>query len=117
MLKDEGSVAKAREARKDGSVSLVSDGENKELVLSALPDSEKEKTVAWRCAARASTDPPQECDWPICGCDPHANKVLDVGLKRRRHQLTCAMCGSFLALVREGATTTVCKRCGTIVSL
>jgi hypothetical protein len=30
------------------------------------------------CKARASaSDPPQECDWPFCGCDPVADKVLD----------------------------------------
>jgi hypothetical protein len=30
------------------------------------------------CAARAAgkTDPPQDCDWPWCGCDPHADKVI-----------------------------------------
>ena len=20
---------------------------------------------------------PQDCDWPVCGCDPHANKVIE----------------------------------------
>jgi hypothetical protein len=31
------------------------------------------------CAARAAgkTDPPQDCDWPFCGCDPHATKVIE----------------------------------------
>jgi len=30
------------------------------------------------CAARAAaTDPPQDCDWPFCGCDPYASKVID----------------------------------------
>lgn len=29
------------------------------------------------CKARLSkADPPQDCDWPWCGCDPHADKVL-----------------------------------------
>jgi hypothetical protein len=23
------------------------------------------------------TDPPQDCDWPFCGCDPHATKVIE----------------------------------------
>jgi transcriptional regulator with XRE-family HTH domain len=23
------------------------------------------------------TDPPQDCDWPFCGCDEHATKVID----------------------------------------
>lgn len=31
------------------------------------------------CKVRAAgkTDPPQDCDWPFCGCDEHATKVLD----------------------------------------
>lgn len=37
-----------------------------------------EDQQAWRCKARASlTDPPQDCDWPHCGCDPYADKVLE----------------------------------------
>lgn len=33
----------------------------------------------WKCVARhgIATDPPQDCDWPMCGCDPRANKVLE----------------------------------------
>ena len=31
----------------------------------------------WTCGAKASTDPPQECDWPTCGCDPRAAKVIE----------------------------------------
>ena len=32
----------------------------------------------WTCKARASSLPdPQDCDWPHCGCDPHAPKVLE----------------------------------------
>jgi len=28
------------------------------------------------CKATHVTDPPQDCDWPHCGCDPKADKVL-----------------------------------------
>ena len=31
-----------------------------------------------RVQAVGKTDPPQDCDWPFCGCDPYATKVLDV---------------------------------------
>lgn len=33
----------------------------------------------WKCAASISigAHDPQECDWPVCGCDPAANKVID----------------------------------------
>lgn len=33
----------------------------------------------WRvqkCAATIATDPPQDCDWPWCGCDENANSVI-----------------------------------------
>lgn len=38
------------------------------------------ETVSWKCAADRSGgggNDPQDCDWPTCGCDPHANKVIE----------------------------------------
>lgn len=39
-----------------------------------------EQTTAWSCDARkqgtAGGNDPAECDWPTCGCDPYANKVM-----------------------------------------
>ncbi len=32
---------------------------------------------AWECKANKTADPPQDCDWPVCGCDPYAAKVID----------------------------------------
>ena len=35
---------------------------------------------AWKCKARASNmgaNDPQDCDWPVCGCDPYADKVIE----------------------------------------
>jgi len=33
---------------------------------------------AWFCAARKQSLPePADCDWPLCGCDPQAQKVID----------------------------------------
>lgn len=31
------------------------------------------------CGARKAglSDPPQDCGWPTCGCDPHADKVIE----------------------------------------
>lgn len=48
---------------------------NRELAIKACRDALSEDT-AWKCKARAATDPPQDCDWPCCGCDPHADKVI-----------------------------------------
>ena len=32
----------------------------------------------FECKARKSaSDPPQDCDWPFCGCDPYADKVIE----------------------------------------
>lgn len=36
-----------------------------------------EKPAEVFCKARRSTDPPQDCDWPTCGCDPAADKVIE----------------------------------------
>ena len=34
----------------------------------------------WECKGRDSGpggNPPGDCNWPVCGCDPHASKVID----------------------------------------
>lgn len=32
----------------------------------------------WTCAARKQALPePADCNWPVCGCDPHADKVIE----------------------------------------
>lgn len=36
--------------------------------------------IPWTCRARAANtgaNDPQDCDWPFCGCDPYADKVID----------------------------------------
>lgn len=36
-------------------------------------------TESFKCAARSANtgaNDPQECDWPFCGCDPYADKVI-----------------------------------------
>lgn len=42
-------------------------------------DPSSTRSGRWVCAARQRgiTLDPQDCDWPVCGCDPLANKVLD----------------------------------------
>lgn len=34
--------------------------------------------AGWQCAARKYNGPdtPADCDWPVCGCDPQADKVI-----------------------------------------
>lgn len=35
----------------------------------------------WKCAAArhgtAGGNDPVDCDWPVCGCDPQATKVIE----------------------------------------
>lgn len=47
--------------------------------------SEAEKTenstsrVQFKCKVRSANygaNEPQDCDWPFCGCDPYADKVI-----------------------------------------
>lgn len=48
-------------------------------ILSAKPAPNSTRTGA-KCAARrqgtAGGNDPADCDWPMCGCDPHADKVI-----------------------------------------
>lgn len=40
---------------------------------------ERQVPPEFTCRVRAAglTDPPQDCDWPMCGCDPRADKVIE----------------------------------------
>ena len=35
----------------------------------------------WKCRAQPTADPPQDCNFPFCGCDPGAEKVIDTLLE------------------------------------
>lgn len=30
----------------------------------------------WSCKAQPTADPPSDCAWPACGCDPYANQIM-----------------------------------------
>jgi hypothetical protein len=48
----------------------IADELNKRQALSS--------TKAWECEARRQSLPePADCNWPDCGCDPHAMKVIE----------------------------------------
>lgn len=32
--------------------------------------------MEFKCKAQPTADPPQDCDWPFCNCDPRAEKVF-----------------------------------------
>lgn len=47
-------------------------------LLARLRSAPETRMAAWKCKARNSWLPePQDCDWPVCGCDPHANRVIE----------------------------------------
>ena len=37
----------------------------------------RDERGSWQCKAQRTADPPQDCDWPVCGCDPQAQRVID----------------------------------------
>lgn len=57
----------------------------------------------WKCGARQSnrgSDTPADCNWPVCGCDPYAGKVIEalqesglLGAKNMTpgHYVVCSM--------------------------
>jgi len=51
----------------------------REAALAAVPG-EPVGVKGWECAAQkqgsAGGNDPADCDWPVCGCDPYANKAI-----------------------------------------
>ena len=43
-----------------------------DALIARLPPAE----TYFICKARKTADPPQDCNWPFCGCDPYADKVI-----------------------------------------
>lgn len=35
------------------------------------------RIVAWKCRADPQAIEPTDCNWPYCGCDPHADRVME----------------------------------------
>lgn len=54
----------------------IGNGANAALRALARPTKAKAK-AGWKCKANRHADPPQDCEWPTCGCDPYAYKVID----------------------------------------
>ena len=49
------------------------------LIQPPSPSANTTAQPAWKCAARncnMGDNYPAECDWPTCGCDPYADKVI-----------------------------------------
>ena len=56
-------------------------GEPPHQASSAISSAIVSSTPSWTCAARkqgtAGGHYPADCEWPTCGCDPYANKVIE----------------------------------------
>jgi len=61
----------------------------------------------WTCSARKQTLPePADCNWPVCGCDPAANKVIDA-LEESGVSLTAGLVGELVEAL-EGMVAEKC---------
>lgn len=73
------------------------------------------------CKVRAAgkTDPPQDCDWPFCACDPYAAKVVDAvfdsGWSRGTTPLAppeiasfCVECGPNVSVLEQDGSCVTC---------
>ena len=56
--------------------SLFNPDEIQSLARVALEAAERVRT-GWKCKVKRTAAPPQDCNWPFCGCDPAANRVRD----------------------------------------
>jgi hypothetical protein len=45
----------------------------------------------WRCKALVTTDPPQDCGWPGCGCDPEPYRHVVDRVKERCAEHDCSL--------------------------
>jgi hypothetical protein len=61
-----------------GDVVIWVDGSPDVLIreLAALRPSPPAPEGEFKCGARSGSFEPQDCDWPYCGCDPKATKVI-----------------------------------------
>lgn len=55
----------------------MTDNRSIEDVWGSVMARQIERQSQWTCKAKRTADPPQDCNWPFCGCDPYANKVID----------------------------------------
>ena len=67
----------------------------------------------WQCKAQRTADPPQDCNHPFCGCDPHAERIIETLLEcgwgpeaTRWYPIESApRSGDFLARINNGTIT------------
>jgi hypothetical protein len=47
-----------------------------DIAIRALTAAPAETVGGWKCGADRYGPDPQDCNWPYCGCDPHAERVM-----------------------------------------
>jgi len=71
------------------------------------------ETSGFRCAANRTADPPQDCDWPHCGCDAKATKVIESLLEQGWMPAPLAESHEALAdHLKTRHASTQCQVCG-----
>lgn len=65
-------------SREETAEIVVAEWNRRAAAITPQPDA-RDAEQAWKCAAMACSDPngPQDCGWPMCGCDPYAEKVIE----------------------------------------
>lgn len=75
--------------------------------------------IGWKCRANRTADPPQDCDWPSCGCDPYADRVIgaiqESGFVAKLEADNARLRESVLHLAQSnhGYSPDACSACGT----
>ena len=70
---------------------------------------EAKAEAGWKCKANRRADPPQDCEWPTCGCDPYANKVIDALREEGKVLVDTAVVEHALILQAARAVRDFCK--------
>jgi hypothetical protein len=59
--------------------------------------------LPWQCKARIASgaNDPQDCNWPLCGCDPYADKVIGALNVSGLYIVPCTPTKEMIAAVRD----------------
>lgn len=81
-----------RGIRCGASVELIGELSHDDITAAGLVKTEGSK---WECMGRKQALPePGECNWPDCGCDPHATKVIESLIEQGWNALTLKQPGA-----------------------
>jgi hypothetical protein len=70
-------MGETQEERADDPIAAAVDAQLDPLKDELIAMGHKLAKSSCKVREAGMTDPPQDCDWPFCGCDEHATKVID----------------------------------------